>query len=233
MALGEANCLICGERIVYWEEARELTCCVCGAVETGHCVCADGHYVCNACHRAGGVDWAIDYCLKTTSANPVEIATRIMENQVIYPNGPEHHTLIGAALMTAYKNAGGEIDLAAALEELRRRSLQVPGGACGFWGTCGAATSAGQFYSIISGSTPMKRDAWGRTHRLTSRILGRLADLGGPRCCKRSGYSAILETVEYVAGTMGVRMEAPEQTICSFSDRNLECLKGNCPFYRE
>ena len=232
MSIGEANCLVCGERIVYWEETREVTCHVCGKAETGHCICAAGHYVCDACHRAGGVDWAIGHCLKTDSKNPIEIAIAIMENQAIYPNGPEHHTPIGASLMAAYKNAGGDIDLDKALAELRRRSLQVPGGTCGFWGTCGAATSAGQFYSIISGSTPMKRDSWARTQRLTSRVLGRLADMGGPRCCKRTGFSAILETVDFVAETMGVRMEAPEETVCSFNERNLECLKHNCPFYR-
>ena len=49
-------------------------------------------------------------------------------------HGPEHHTMVGFALLTAYKNAGGEIDLVSALGEMQKRGKQVPGGACGFLG---------------------------------------------------------------------------------------------------
>lgn len=98
MSAGKANCLVCGESIVYWEEARAVTCCVCGKEETGRCVCAEGHYVCDACHRAGGVDWVMERCLSTGSTDPVAIAVEMMDNQAVYPNGPEHHTLFGAAL---------------------------------------------------------------------------------------------------------------------------------------
>ncbi|MDO4289794.1 MAG: DUF5714 domain-containing protein [Eggerthellaceae bacterium] len=231
MAAGLAICLVCGEPLDYFEEAQEVTCHICGKKETGHSICTAGHYVCDACHRAGGVDWVMDYCARTTSKNPIEIAQAMMADKSIFPNGPEHHTLVGAALMVAYANAGGEVDLEKALAELKKRSLQVPGGTCGFWGTCGAATSAGQFYSIISGSTPMTRTPWAETQRLTSRILGRLADLGGPRCCKRTGFTAIQETATYVEEIRGVHMEMPERIVCTHSARNKECLRGNCPFY--
>lgn len=63
--------------------------------------------------------------------------------------------MVGAALLTAFKNAGGEIDLRAALAEMVSRGKSVPGGACGFWGACGAGVSTGMFVSIISGSTPL------------------------------------------------------------------------------
>jgi hypothetical protein len=46
--------------------------------------------------------------------------------------GPEHHVMVGAALLTAYKNAEGQIDLPAALTEMMNRSKSVSGGACGF-----------------------------------------------------------------------------------------------------
>ena len=63
--------------------------------------------------------------------------------------------MVGAALLTAYKNAGGNIELAKALTETKNRGQSVPGGACGFWGACGAGISSGMFISIISGSTPL------------------------------------------------------------------------------
>lgn len=69
-----------------------------GKEEAGHCVCTDGHCVCGACRRSVDVDWVMERCLSTSSADPVAIAVEMMDNQAVYPNGPEHHTLFGAAL---------------------------------------------------------------------------------------------------------------------------------------
>ena len=237
MSAGKANCLVCGEPIVYWEEAQEVECCVCGKKETGHSICSAGHYVCDACHRAEGVSYIIGLCSESDSSNPIEIINEAMNNKFIYPNGPEHHTLIGAAMLTAYANAGGKnpkgepFDKQAALAELKKRSLQVPGGTCGFWGTCGAAVSAGQAMSIMNGSTPMTQEPWGQCQRLTSMILGRMADLGGPRCCKRTGYISILTAVPYINETLGSAMELPDEVICTFFARNAECRRNECPFF--
>lgn len=231
MSAGKANCAICGKPLVYFAEGREVQCAICGKTEVGHSICEDGHYVCDACHRANGVAYAIELCSSSTSKNPVEIFVEAAHNKSIYPNGPEHHTLVGASLLCAYANAGGDIDLDRALEELKKRSLQVPGGTCGFWGCCGAATSAGQAMSIINGSTPMKRVEWSQCQRLTSNILGKLADLGGPRCCKRTGFTALLESIDYIAQVTGVQMEKPETVMCQFCGGNPQCLKMECPYY--
>lgn len=229
--MGKANCLVCGEALVYSAEARAVRCVLCGKEETGHSACTEGHYVCDTCHRMTGVERVLAVCMENTSRNPVELAQEIMRDRAFYPNGPEHHTLVGAVLLVAYKNAGGEVDLPSALHELRRRSLQVPGGTCGLWGCCGAAASAGQFYSIVSGSTPMTRDSWAQTARLVSRITGRLADVGGPRCCKRTGFIAIEEAVAYTAEILGVHMELPDRIVCTFMKGNAECLRRECPFF--
>ena len=44
---------------------------------------------------------------------------------------------------------------------MMNRGKAVPGGACGFWGACGAGISTGMFISIISGATPLKNEPWG------------------------------------------------------------------------
>lgn len=237
MAAPKGNCLVCGEPLVYWEEAQEVTCVICGKKETGHCVCEAGHYVCDVCHRTEGVDYIIGLCAKSTSTDPIEIITEAMNDKSIYPNGPEHHTLVGAALLAAYCNAGGKnpagelMDKEAALAELRKRSLQVPGGTCGFWGTCGAAVSAGQAMSIMNGSTPMKQEPWAQCQRLTSNILGRMADLAGPRCCKRMSFTAILTAVPYMDMLLGVSMQLPDEVVCTHFQRNAECRRKECPFF--
>lgn len=56
----------------------------------------------------------------------------MMSMSFCHMHGPEHHIMVGAALLTAYKNAGGNIDLNKALLEMYSRGKDVPGGVCGF-----------------------------------------------------------------------------------------------------
>ncbi len=88
-----------------------------------------------------------------------------------------------------YKNAGGEIDLPSALSEMMDRGKSVPGGACGFWGACGAGISSGMFVSIISKSTPLSVEPFSLSHKMTAKSLSAIGEIGGPRCCKRDCIS--------------------------------------------
>ena len=104
------------------------------------------------------MDAVIGYCLNETSKNPIEILDYMMSLPFCHMHGPEHHTLVGSALLTAYRNAGGEIELLKALKEMMARGQKVPGGACGFWGSCGAAISTGMCMSILSGGKNVLRE---------------------------------------------------------------------------
>ena len=137
--------------------------------------------------------------------------------------------MVGAALLTAYKNSGGDIDLPKALTEMKNRGGSVPGGACGFWGACGAGISSGMFISIISGSTPLAGEPWGLSNRMTAKSLEAIGSVGGPRCCKRDSYLSILSAIDFVKEHFGVEMEKPE-IVCEFSPRNNQCLGKRCPF---
>ena len=44
---------------------------------------------------------------------------------------PKVDRALKPALLAAYKNAGGDLDLPRALAEMRNRSMNVPGGTCG------------------------------------------------------------------------------------------------------
>ena len=137
--------------------------------------------------------------------------------------------MVGAALLTAYRNAGGEIDLEKALSEMMNRGKNVPGGACGFWGACGAGISSGMFVSIISGSTPLSVEPFALSHKMTAKSLGAIGEVGGPRCCKRDSYLSILEAVDFIKEYFGVEMEKQE-VVCTHSAKNNQCIGKRCPF---
>lgn len=149
------------------------------------------------------LDFVTEQCLSETSKNPVEILRNLMALPGIPMHGPVHHVLVGSALLTAFRNGGGKVDLPKALAEMRVRGEQVPGGACGRWGACGAAISTGTFVSIVTGATPMATDAWGLSNRMTASALEAIGRVGGPRCCKRDSYLALLQAVEFSREHLG------------------------------
>ena len=138
--------------------------------------------------------------------------------------------MVGAALLTAYKNAGGAINLRESVMEMLNRGKAVPGGTCGFWGACGAGISAGMFVSILSGATPLTEESWGLSNQMTSKALETISRTGGPRCCKRDSYMAIISAIDYVAENFNIQMEKPVIK-CIHSDKNNQCIKERCPFH--
>ena len=145
----------------------------------------------------------------------------------------EHHILAGASLLAAYRNAGGELDLPTAVEEMLRRGAMVPGGFCGLAGTCGAAISAGMFYSIVTKTNPLSNETWKDAQLLTAACLTAIGSHGGPRCCKRDTYLALQTTVRFMREHTGIAMEWQRKPQCIFSQRNRECLKEKCPYFPE
>ncbi len=222
------ECLICRAPLEYLESDVLMECEICHKKENSKTRCVNGHYVCNDCHTRG-LDSIIGLCMEERSRNPVGIIEKMMDMPFCHMHGPEHHVMVGAALLTAYKNAGGDIDLPSALSEMMNRGKGVPGGACGFWGACGAGISSGMFISIISKSTPLSNEPFALSHRMTSKSLGVIGETGGPRCCKRDSFLSILSAIDFVREHFGVEMERPE-VICRFSARNNQCIGKRCPF---
>lgn len=171
-------------------------------------------------------------CLADTSRNPIEILEKLMSQPDCPMHGPEHHVLVGAALLTAYNNClpdSAKLDLEAALAEMRERGEQVPGGACGYMGACGASISTGIFLSIVTRNTPFSTDTWRLCNLCTARALEQVALNGGPRCCKRDSYLSVLTAIDFVKEHLGVEMEKPEVR-CSRSQINEQCIGKKCPF---
>ena len=85
----------------------------------------------------------IQACMAETSCDPAQIFEHLARQDFIRMHGPEHHMLDGACLLTAYHNAGGSIDLEAALHKIITEGQRMPGAVCGLWGVCGAVMSIG------------------------------------------------------------------------------------------
>ena len=222
------ECIICKAPLEYLEKDIEMECAICHKKENSKTRCVKGHYVCNDCHTKG-IDTIIGICLNSESKDPVEISRMMMAAPFCHMHGPEHHVMVGSALLTAYKNAGGDINLEEALMEMQNRGKSVPGGACGFWGACGAGISTGMFVSIITKASPLTQESWGLSNLMTSKALGEIGKIGGPRCCKRDSYLSILSAIDFVKDHFDVEMEK-NKVVCIHSDINNQCIGSRCPF---
>ncbi len=175
----------------------------------------------------------VEACLKEKGKNPMEIFIRIAKTDFVRIHGPEHHVLDGAALLTAFYNAGGKIILQNSLQEIMKRGLQMPGATCGMWGVCGAVSSMGAALSIIDGTSPLSTDSsWGKHMEFTSKALHSLSQVGGPRCCKRDAFLSFQNAIQYVNENYDVELES-SGIECGFSEKNEQCIKERCPFYHK
>lgn len=223
------ECLICKAPLEYLSAAELMECAICHKQEQSRTRCVNGHFVCDTCHTAG-LDSILSLCLTERSVDPLAILERMMSLDFCHMHGPEHHVMVGAALLTACKNAGGRFDLSAALSEMISRGSAVPGGVCGFWGACGAGISTGIYVSILTEANPLTEESWGLANRMTARALSRIGAVGGPRCCKRDSYLAVQEAVAFTAEHLGISMSC-HSPICSRSVMNNQCLRSSCPFH--
>ena len=174
----------------------------------------------------------IDFCVQETSCDPLEVFGNAAKQDFVRMHGPEHHVLDGACLLTAFHNAGGNLpDLPQALERLMAEGLRMPGAVCGLWGVCGAVMSVGAALAIIDGTGPLSTDgSWGSHMQYTSTALARLAEIGGPRCCKRDAFAALQTAAEYVKEHYGVRLDV-HPVKCAWSPHNAQCLGHRCPYH--
>lgn len=241
------GCVVCGQELVYAETSIMQTCIYCGREQESSIHCPAGHFVCDRCHRSDALGMIEVITANSKTTNPLEMAREIMSLPSVNMHGPEHHSLVPAVLVAAVRNLSREDvssrplpengrqspDLDRRIRETLLRSSQLPGGICGMWGTCGAAIGAGIGLSVLRKLTALTKQGWGETNREVGEILQRVGAYGGPRCCKRSTYSALLAAVEILErdGTAKFPEEAHKLPVCKDFRRNQQCLKEQCPYY--
>lgn len=170
--------------------------------------------------------------LTCNSKNPVQIAQSLMEKEYVNIHGPEHHFIDGASFLTAYYNAGGDINLHLCLDALAKRTMAMPGAMCGYWGVCGSVTSVGAALSIMHKTGPLSTDDYYKDNmEFTSSVIAKMSKIGGARCCKRNAFLSIANGEKFVKDKYGIHLETDEIT-CQYSHKNAQCIMERCPFYK-
>jgi len=223
------NCAVCGKPLVYFTKEKQLECRICHKTKTANAACEDGHFICDECHSGGGAA-VMEFLLHSGEKDPIALFLRICSMEDVHLHGPEHHSIVPCVLLTAYRNCGGDIDLPSCLREAWRRGQKMAGGSCGYLGVCGAAAGAGIFASIVCGATPLNAEKWAIPQRLTAECLRAITEVGGPRCCKRTGRLAIECAAEFSEREFGVAI-ACSRPKCGYSLWNTECIRQKCPYF--
>ena len=217
----------CGEELKRIESTMH-DCTVCGKYTNVVYACTNGHSMCAECVEPHIRARVKEICEASESKDPRSILDSLLSDDLISERALRYHLIIGPALVTAYRNSGGDVDLDKALDEIMRRGFMIPAKACGHAGNCGSATSAGIFFSVIADTHPLKEENWGEVHRLTGKCLMDLGSMGGPRCCNRGANIAMRNAVDAVKDVMGIEMELNDAE-CHF--KNDVCIGDRCPFH--
>jgi hypothetical protein len=231
------KCEICGKNLVYAaqpDKLKVLICEFCGESFSTNIYCEDSHYICDKCHSKEPIEIIESICESTTIKDPFELADKIMKHPKFKMYGPEHHALTPAVILTVLRNNGikkpnGEDISLLDIKEAIRRASKIPGGWCGFYGSCGAGMGSGIAISIFTGATPSRSVPRTLANNMTSRALSKIAD-DLEHCCKRSVKLTICETLEFLRENFGIVLDY-KPTHCEFSRLNPKCETSNCLFF--
>lgn len=230
-SMSKSGCFVCGADLAYLTNKTPLTCAVCNETRWADAHCLNGHFVCDSCHTEDPCTWIERQCLRSDAIEPMELAIELMGHPCVAMHGPEHHFLVPAVLLTAYFNVKHQADLKKQkVVEARQRAQHVVGGSCGFHGACGAAIGVGIFVSLVTEATPMSGNEWRLCNTATAEALARIADGGGPRCCKHNTFLALESAVEFCSAHLGQDLPAGRVS-CGFFHHNRECRGIACEFF--
>ncbi len=223
------NCGVCARPLVYATESVKKICDICGKEEKANIYCPEGHYICDTCHSKAAIEVLKQVLNSTKSTDPAEIIEQVMAHPSVPMHGPEHHSIVPAAIITAVHNAGYPVP-DGAIEKAIERASKVPGGWCGLYGDCGAAVGIGIAVSVLTNATPLTGKERALALGATSFGLSKLLD-GQPRCCKRSSRRAVEVAVDYLNDKLGIKLAKSKGTVCTYTVRNQQCTKQECPYY--
>lgn len=160
----------------------------------------------------------------------IRLLRRTRAHRAVPMHGPEHHALVPGIILATCRNRGGALPEGSIRAGIRRGAA-VPGGACGFMGSCGAAVGVGIAFSLILESSPLTPAARSLAQAVTSAVLAEIARFEAARCCQRDCYLALKTAAELSREVLPVALLAGEMLDCEQADRNEECIGSDCPLF--
>lgn len=225
------DCLICALPVGVNTAGGLFNCSLCTLEFLTELSCEGGHSICESCHSSSVNDLIEKVCAQSQSTHTVKLANGIMKSPAFNMHGPEHHYLVPAVLLTAYYNKKKQPEeKITKLRIARQRAENVTGEFCGYNGLCGAGVGTGIFIGLITDSTPLSTDSWRLVNKMTSESLACIAELGGPRCCKRDTFLALKNASIFVQEHFSIALPISDPLLCEFSHLNRECIQSDCPF---
>jgi 7,8-dihydro-6-hydroxymethylpterin dimethyltransferase len=224
------GCMLCSKPLQYKDSEQLRRCVFCDAEKMSHAACEQGHFVCDKCHAADALEVVRATCLASGETDMIALMKRIRAHEAINVHGPEHHALVPALIVTTYRNIGGEATNAD-IETAISRGASVPGGACGLFGSCGAAQGVGIGFGILLKSSPVKAAKRQLVLSATATVLKRLAAYEAARCCQRDCYLSLKAAAELSHEMLPIPLQADEEYPCRQRHLNKECLGYMCPCF--
>jgi 7,8-dihydro-6-hydroxymethylpterin dimethyltransferase len=224
------DCMVCGAPLVYPDAAVDARCAYCGAASSADVSCTQGHFVCDTCHSADATAVIEHLCETSTETDLLALFARIRAHPSFHVHGPEHHVLVPAVMVAAFRNAGGALPRDA-LRKAIERGGKVPGGFCGLAGTCGAPTGVSIGYAVLLGSTPMTPSRRQTVLDVHARATRAVARYEAARCCQRDCLEALRLAAALSGELLPVRLEASAEVTCDQVAANRECIATDCPQY--
>lgn len=225
-----SGCMVCGAPLVYEREPRPRACSFCGMEFAADSVCEQGHYVCNECHARDAVAVIRQICSHSAESDMIRLFDLIRSHPAIPLHGPEYHAMIPGVVLTAYRNAGGEVP-ESLLEAGITRGQGIAGGFCGFMGVCGSAVGVGIAFSLLIGANPLTPDRRRIVQSLVHTVLGEIAALKAARCCQRDGWIALTTAARLSGDILPIPLQANYPLVCRQQHLNRECLGKACPLH--
>ena len=225
-----SGCLVCGSPLIYQSQARPLPCHYCRAELPAQTLCERGHFVCDTCHTAEAAAVIRHICQATEETDLIALMDEIRRHPAITCHGPEHHVLVPAVILTAYRNLGGGVT-PEMFETALARGQAVPGGACGFMGVCGAAAGVGIAFSLLLGANPEKPAHRRQVLAAVQAVLGELTLQDAARCCQRECWLALRKAAALSQDLLPVPLTAAAPLTCRQGGCREDCLQSSCPLW--
>ncbi|SHE42522.1 Radical SAM superfamily enzyme, MoaA/NifB/PqqE/SkfB family [Desulfacinum infernum DSM 9756] len=226
-----SGCMVCGEPLSYESSEALQTCIYCEGRFLSSARCVKDHFVCDACHSRDALAVIEHLCLSSTETDLIALMDKIRRHPAMPVHGPEHHALVPAVVVAAYRNAGAPVDEETIRSALRRGS-RVPGGSCGFMGCCGAAVGVGIAFSILLEANPVKGPERRLAQQATQEALADIASLDAARCCQRDSWIALRKAAQLSGRILDRQLCADHTLKCRQQAKNRECSGARCPVLR-